>query len=67
MMLPKARTGATWEPVIFTAQHENTIRYRLEKIATLTGLDFKIQPQMEELSLAIRIDTCIRLLQNEIV
>lgn len=49
------------------AQHENTIRYRLEKIATLTGLDFKIQPQMEELSLAIRIDTCIRLLQNEIV
>jgi sugar diacid utilization regulator len=44
------------------SQHENTVRYRLEKIATLTGLDFKYPAQLEELALAIKIDVCSGLL-----
>ena len=44
------------------SQHENTVRYRLEKIALITGLDFKSPPQLEELSLAVKIDICSGLL-----
>ncbi|MDD4160576.1 MAG: PucR family transcriptional regulator [Synergistaceae bacterium] len=47
-----------------TSQHENTVRYRLEKIALLTGLDFKSPQQLEELSLAIKIDICSGLLEQ---
>ena len=48
------------------SQHENTIRYRLEKIASLTGLDFKSPPQLEELALAVKIDICSGLLGEEV-
>ena len=44
--------------------HENTLRYRLEKIASLTGLDYKRQEQLEQLSLAMKIDRCERLLEG---
>jgi hypothetical protein len=56
--------------ISFTAkmisQHENTVRYRLEKIAFLTGLDFKSPAQLEELALAIKIDICSGLLGNQV-
>ncbi|MCR4712180.1 MAG: PucR family transcriptional regulator [Clostridia bacterium] len=45
-------------------QHENTLRYRLERIRALTGLDFKRQPDAEQLDLAIRIDRYSRLLDE---
>lgn len=48
------------------SQHENTVRYRLEKITLLTGLDFKSPPQLEELSLAVKIDICSGLLGEDI-
>ncbi len=35
--------------------HSNTIRYRLEKISDLTGINYKKMEQMEELILSIRI------------
>ena len=44
--------------------HENTLRYRLEKVASLTGLDYKRQEQLEQLSLAMKIDRCERLLEG---
>jgi len=47
------------------SQHENIVRYRLEKIALLTGLDFKSPAQMEELALAIKIDICSELLGDQ--
>ncbi len=43
-------------------QHENTIRYRLEKIQTLTNLDFKKPAELEQLSLACKIQQCEKLL-----
>lgn len=49
-----------------TLQHENTVRYRLEKIALLTGLDFKSPPQLEELALAVKIEICSGLLRDEV-
>ncbi len=49
-----------------TLQHENTVRYRLEKIALLTGLDFKSPPQLEELALAVKIEICSGLLKDEV-
>ncbi len=45
-------------------QHENTIRYRLEKIALLTGLDFRSQSHLEEMSLAVKIGICEDLLER---
>lgn len=36
-------------------QHKNTVRYRLGKIAELTGLDYKSFRDMEELAMAVRI------------
>lgn len=39
-------------------QHPNTIRYRLEQIASLTGLSYKKPTDMEQLSLARQIALC---------
>lgn len=38
------------------SQHRNTIRYRLDKITSLTGLDYKSFSDLEQLSLAIKIE-----------
>lgn len=40
------------------AQHENTIRYRLEKICSVTGLNFRSFNDMKQLSLAWQIKQC---------
>ncbi|WP_425755772.1 PucR family transcriptional regulator [Ihubacter sp. rT4E-8] len=40
------------------SQHKNTIRYRLNKIKDLTGLDYKNFTDLEQLSLALRIYQC---------
>lgn len=37
------------------SQHKNTIRYRLDKITSLSGLDYKSFSDLEQLSLAIKI------------
>ena len=37
------------------AQHENTIRYRMDKVADITGLSYKEHDQLEVLSLAVKI------------
>lgn len=39
-------------------QHENTLRYRLDKIREITGLDYKEPGDMEQLSLAWKIRYC---------
>lgn len=39
-------------------QHKNTIRYRLERIAELTGMDHKQFSAMEELALAVHLWEC---------
>lgn len=39
-------------------QHRNTIRYRLDKIKELTGLDYKRFSQLEQLSMALKIRQC---------
>lgn len=38
-----------------TGQHENTLRYRLNKVFTLTGLNYQRPAHYEELALAVRI------------
>lgn len=40
------------------SQHKNTVRYRLDKIHELTGLDYKIFSHLEQLSMAVKIDQC---------
>lgn len=40
------------------SQHKNTIRYRLDKIHELTGLDYKNFSQLEQLSMALKILQC---------
>lgn len=40
------------------AQHENTLRYRLDKIRELTGLNYKDPGDLEQLSLAWKIRFC---------
>lgn len=45
-----------------TGQHPNTIRYRLDKIAALTGLSYKCASEMEQLSLACAIERARTLL-----
>lgn len=45
------------------AQHENTLRYRLDKIREITGLDYKSPADMEQLSLAWKIHFCGRVLE----
>ena len=44
--------------------HENTLRYRLEKAASVTGLSFRSQEQMEQLSLAVKLELCARLMRG---
>lgn len=39
----------------FLGQHKNTVRYRLDKIHELTGLDYKRFSQLEQLSVATKI------------
>ena len=39
-------------------QHENTVRYRLEKICSVTGLNFRSFNDMKQLSLAWQIKQC---------
>ncbi len=39
-------------------QHENTVRRRLERIAAVTGLSYRNANQMEQLSLAHKIERC---------
>lgn len=43
-------------------QHPNTVRYRLEKVAKLTGLSYKVRSQAEQLSVAHKIELARRLL-----
>lgn len=43
------------------SQHKNTIRYRLNKITSLTGLDYKSFSDLEQLSLAIKIEKAMRM------
>lgn len=40
------------------SQHENTIRYRLDKIHLVTGLDYKKPGHLEQLSAACKIQQC---------
>lgn len=42
------------------AQHKNTVRYRLDKITSLTGLDYKSFSDLEQLSLAIKINNAFK-------
>ena len=39
-------------------QHENTLRYRMDKIGQLTGLDFKKASDAQQLNMAYLIDYC---------
>ena len=39
--------------------HENTLRQRLSKISTLTGLDYHKANEYEQLALSIKIRNCI--------
>lgn len=39
-------------------QHENTVRRRLERIAVVTGLSYRNADQMEQLSLARKVELC---------
>lgn len=44
--------------------HENTLRYRLDRVAQLTGLNFKKPEHYEQLSLAVKIHICSELLSE---
>lgn len=46
-------------------QHEQTIRYRLNKICAITGLDRKSAADWEQLSLACKIHMACRMLEEE--
>jgi sugar diacid utilization regulator len=39
-------------------QHENTLRYRMDKIGQLTGLDFKKAHEAQQLNMAYLISHC---------
>lgn len=45
-------------------QHENTIRYRLEKIHDICGLNYRINVDAEQLSIAVKIYFSLRLIQT---
>ena len=47
------------------SQHEQTIRYRMKKIYSLTGLDRKSPADTEQLSLACKIYLASRLISKE--
>ena len=46
------------------SQHENTIRYRMDKVADITDLSYKDHDQLEVLSLAVKIREAGRLLEE---
>ncbi|MDI2586241.1 helix-turn-helix domain-containing protein [Psychrobacillus sp. NEAU-3TGS] len=56
--------GNLRELSIQSSLHENTLRYRLNKISDLTGLNFKKPEDYEQLSLAIKIHMCSDLLNE---
>lgn len=39
-------------------QHENTVRRRLDRVADITGLSYRVADQMEQLSMACKIERC---------
>lgn len=43
---------------VFMGQHKNTVRYRMERIAELTALDYKCYASLEQLVLAVKIKRC---------
>lgn len=45
-------------------QHPNTVRYRLDKVAKVTGLSYKVREQMEQLSVAHKIELARKLLRE---
>ena len=45
-------------------QHENTLRYRMDKIGQLTGLDFKKASDAQQLNMAYLTDYCEELKQK---
>ena len=47
--------GSVHELSELSGQHENTLRYRLDKIAVLTGLSYRKASDYEQLALAARI------------
>ena len=47
------------------SQHENTIRYRLEKIGTVCDLNYRFSEDAEQLSLAVKIYIARTLLPEE--
>lgn len=47
------------------SQHENTVRYRMEKIAEVTGLHYKSPQELQQLDLAYRIQLCQEILEKE--
>ena len=54
-LLDYVRLGGNLKQLaIYTGQHENTLRYRLEKVASITGLSYRKPAEYEELALAAR-------------
>lgn len=45
-------------------QHENTVRYRLERVSDITGLSFKFPSQAEQLAVACKIAWCRKVLKK---
>lgn len=45
-------------------QHPNTVRYRLDKVAKVTGLSYKVREQREQLSVAHKIELAHKLLHE---
>ena len=45
-------------------QHENTVRYRMDKIGQITGLDFKKASDAQQLNMAFLTDYCAELKQR---
>ncbi|MBP3883729.1 MAG: PucR family transcriptional regulator [Olsenella sp.] len=46
-------------------QHVNTVRYRLEKVTQVTGLDHRVPSQMAQLVLACTVERCQEVLAQE--
>ena len=44
--------------------HPNTVRYRLDQVAALTGLDYRRLGSMEELGLALAVELCCEALAH---
>ena len=56
---------STRETAETLGQHANTVRYRMEKVARLTGLDHREPRQMVQLALACEIERCQEVLEQE--